>query len=757
MLQRSALALGFLLPLAAPASAQDGLRLEHIVPGDVFAFVEFAGLDACSEAAAELGLYQLWNEEEVQEFLAVLIDEYNAMAGQTPAGVQEEWDFAKALLGGRMSVALGELHITWADEAPMPHPGGVIALDVTGRREQMIQAFDQFLPPENDAAMGFRRGIEERSGFELIRFDQVENDPKLSLYVTFVENLMLVGVEEELIGRCLDNLVGIGEGDTLAGSGAFQRARSKSQGERLLELYLNVDALFGRIEGLIPVEVMDLLENLGLADINAVYYTSAVHAGDSFDTLYLDAPGERRGLMSSGGEGGITAETLARVPASAAHFTAMQFNAGHLFDTLWGAFEGFAPADIVAEASEEMSQAEQMVGFQIRDGLLASLGEELVLYTELPQNGFIPNVVATMELADEEQFGGILDILLGMGGVPLREISYRGHQIQVIAADDLPIAPAFTMHGGHLIVALSPGSLKNVLKGMEEGLGASITSTEGFAETFDGLAWEGAGMVQYIDVPRLAAFGYNAAENLLPGMVDEDDLPVDLYMMPSQETVLTHLNGWADVGYSDADGVVFNSRAISIASVLALAARWMDESPGCPPYLMMAEAQGNYGYAEEAYAVESASASAPTPSVAQRAEERYVPDGVVNPVAAGDPREAELRQQLEQLTSALESSPDDSGLHFNVGLLHGQLSEFEHAIAGYERAMDLGFNPATCSYNLACTYSLMEREEESLEWLREAFEQGFERWELVEHDSDLDNVRHAGRFDELVQEYNPGA
>ena len=211
-----------------------------------------------------------------------------------------------------------------------------------------------------------------------------------------------------------------------------------------------------------------------------------------------------------------------------------------------------------------------------------------MIYTELPTNGFVPNVVATMQLADAESFQNILGTVLGMTGVPLREISYRGHAIQIIAADDMPVAPAFTVLDDQLIVALSPGGLKNVLKGMEEGTAANITSSESFASTFEGMSWEGAEMVQFIDVPRLAAFGYNAAENLLPGMVNEGDLPVDLYMMPSQETVLAHLNGWGEVGYSDADGIVYNSRTISVASLLALAARWLDESPGCPPYLLFA-------------------------------------------------------------------------------------------------------------------------------------------------------------------------
>ena len=541
MLSRTALALGLLLPFAAPAAAQEALRLEHIVPADVFAFVDFAGLDTCSDAAEELGLYQLWSEPEVQEFIAVLVDEYNSMAGHTPPEVQQQWEMAKGLLGGRISMAVGELHITWADEMPMPHPGGVMALDVSGRRDQMIEMFDTILPPENDAAMGFRRSIVERGGFEMIRLEQVESDPKLTLFVTFVENLMLVGVEEELIGQCIDNLGGSGS-ETLAASGAFRRARSKSQGTRLLELFVNFDALANRIGGLIPVEVRDLLDTLGLSDLNAAYYTSAVHGGDSFDTLYFDAPGARRGLLASSTGGGIDASSLAMVPAGAAHFTAMEFNAGNLYDTLWSAFSGFAPSEIVNEANREIVNVEQMLGFGIRDGLLSSLGEELVIYTELPTNGFVPNVVATMQLADADSFQNILGTVLGMTGVPLREISYRGHAIQIIAADDMPVAPAFTVLDDQLIVALSPGGLKNVLKGMEDGTGASITSSESFASTFEGMSWEGAEMVQFIDVPRLAAFGYNAAENLLPGMVNEGDLPVDLYMMPSQETVLAHIN-----------------------------------------------------------------------------------------------------------------------------------------------------------------------------------------------------------------------
>jgi tetratricopeptide (TPR) repeat protein len=55
-------------------------------------------------------------------------------------------------------------------------------------------------------------------------------------------------------------------------------------------------------------------------------------------------------------------------------------------------------------------------------------------------------------------------------------------------------------------------------------------------------------------------------------------------------------------------------------------------------------------------------------------------------------------------------------------------------------------------YNLACSYSLMNRHDESITALRRAVELGYGDEEHLEHDSDLDGLRSDPRYVEVVSE-----
>jgi len=56
-------------------------------------------------------------------------------------------------------------------------------------------------------------------------------------------------------------------------------------------------------------------------------------------------------------------------------------------------------------------------------------------------------------------------------------------------------------------------------------------------------------------------------------------------------------------------------------------------------------------------------------------------------------------------------------------------------------------------YNLACSYSLLKRTDESLEALRRAFELGYADVGHAQKDPDLANVRHSPKYRQLLESY----
>jgi hypothetical protein len=54
---------------------------------------------------------------------------------------------------------------------------------------------------------------------------------------------------------------------------------------------------------------------------------------------------------------------------------------------------------------------------------------------------------------------------------------------------------------------------------------------------------------------------------------------------------------------------------------------------------------------------------------------------------------------------------------------------------------------------MACLYSLQGMTDESLEWLEKALEKGFDNFDHLETDPDMENAREAPGFKDLVKKY----
>jgi tetratricopeptide (TPR) repeat protein len=70
-----------------------------------------------------------------------------------------------------------------------------------------------------------------------------------------------------------------------------------------------------------------------------------------------------------------------------------------------------------------------------------------------------------------------------------------------------------------------------------------------------------------------------------------------------------------------------------------------------------------------------------------------------------------------------------------------------------KRLVQLRPNDALAHYNLACSFALLKRPDQSIKTLRRAVELGYRDFRYMREDHDLDSIRHDPRFRQLLREY----
>lgn len=716
-------------PEAPVASPVGPTRLAHLLPEDVFAYVEFSGLSQSAQLAQGLELMELWHEPEVQDFVGDLVEEVRYTIQRAPAQEREMAAMFRDLLSGRIALAVGELHLIWADGQPMPVPGAVAALELRpGQGDQVRGLIQQALGSVGNEIVTSKHLL---AGKEITYVHPRDDNFSATMGYCLTDDLLLVGFEEELLEACVRQLDTPGAQGTLAASAALRQSQAHAQGQPVIESFFNVAAFKSRLGGLIPVEVRNAIETLGLDAIEGIYFASTIEDGAGRDTLAVHAPGPRTGLLACGGDSPFSAETFALVPEEAVMVSAMRFDSRQAFEVVLAAVSEVVPPVAMQEIDGQLAMAERELGFDPLEDLLHTLGTELVAFVELPRNGLIPSATVSLSLKDAQRFSNTLSRLLARA--PVERTTYRDYQLTVVSVPEVPIAPTFTVTDERLILSLTPGALKRTLAGMGSG------QSPAFAQ---GHAWrEEVAYFSYLDLPRLAAFAHNFAENLLPAAIDESGLPLDAFRFPSLEAFTNHLDPLTEIGYETESGWVVQDDPLGLAAWLALAAYGIESLPLAGSSASRDEGNPPLGLVRSATAENVVAAEAPRPT----------PDGVVNPVEAGSRDELRLLSTLRALEQNLEEQPDNGGLHFSRAVVLGQVREYDKALESYAAALEHGFQPVgTLHYNRACTYSLLGQTDASLKALGQAFDNGFDNLEFVQLDSDLDHVRQDARFSSLV-------
>lgn len=115
----------------------------------------------------------------------------------------------------------------------------------------------------------------------------------------------------------------------------------------------------------------------------------------------------------------------------------------------------------------------------------------------------------------------------------------------------------------------------------------------------------------------------------------------------------------------------------------------------------------------------------------------------------------EYKEAIPYLEKAIEIDPAYGFPHYNLAIALHYLGNDEDAIAELKQAIQLNPRNFKAYYNMACYYSLLNQIDLAIENLRLSIEYGYSNWDLIETDSDLDNIRKDPRYQEIIAQRPP--
>ena len=118
-------------------------------------------------------------------------------------------------------------------------------------------------------------------------------------------------------------------------------------------------------------------------------------------------------------------------------------------------------------------------------------------------------------------------------------------------------------------------------------------------------------------------------------------------------------------------------------------------------------------------------------------------------------REIDYDFEIIFFEKLLEKRPSFIQALIALGNVYTQKGDYEKGLEIDLRLRELRRDDPTVHYNLACSYSLLGRIEDALLSLKRAINLGYEDFDYLLRDPDLENLKKDKRFRHLLKKVNP--
>lgn len=108
-------------------------------------------------------------------------------------------------------------------------------------------------------------------------------------------------------------------------------------------------------------------------------------------------------------------------------------------------------------------------------------------------------------------------------------------------------------------------------------------------------------------------------------------------------------------------------------------------------------------------------------------------------------------EAARQYEKAISLQPDFAAPALELAILHAKKGDYEQAASLLKKVTAFQPDNPDAPYYLACIFARQDRKEEAVDWLKKAIANGYDNWDRLKTDSNLENIRNTSYYQEIIR------
>ena len=551
--------LGFYFPMGVPPAEEKPI-MSQVAPAECIFYTTWSGV-AAPDSSSDNNTEKLLAEAEIQRALNTL---ETTVVGFLKSQADREGDEMMALmadLGPKWlkHVLMHPAAIYLESVEPGPGPPSInagVILDLADNRDEFVAMLEKLQKQGlGDAVKTVEIGDH--------KFYQIKVQPTAPLLTWGTRGrYLLATLGEEGVEKMVANVTRNRENGLPTW---LEDTRKQLAIDRFSTVtYVDVAKIMEQALPLGGPMAAHVVETLGLDNITSYTATTGLDKTGFVNRSLVSVDGELKGLLKIADGQPFKPEDVNRIPFDTPIAISWRLDTAELFDTFVDIVKGF-DEDSAAEMREGLRFASRAIGFDIRDELLASLGDQWTIYSSPSDGGLITGWTATVSIRDrmtiEKAHHILIGFLRGSFGDGHREPQIKrkrfgDHEFYYLSVpdDDMPIVPTWSVTRDEVVFGLFPQAVKSHLTRSQQD--KSLADRPQVAKLLD--HENGPVALTYVDSKKLIEIVYPLLQfgaQFAVNQAQQSGMDLDISILPSLSSIQPHLEPTVQGMYRTKDGI----------------------------------------------------------------------------------------------------------------------------------------------------------------------------------------------------------